>query len=140
MRDFVFNFHSGWRFIVLLAIVATFVYFAYAFFTNQTTAKRDKMMAILFGVSIDIQVLLGIILLLIFVVDGGFDAGKHFGHLFPMLLSVGVAHVPSIYNRRTGGVDRRRFHMIGMAAPIVVIVLIIGGLAPLDGIGLFTMS
>jgi hypothetical protein len=78
--------------------------------------------------------------LLIYIIDGRFDAGTHLGHLFPMLIAVAVAHVPSVYNRKTGGADRKRFHMIGIAAPIIVIILIVGGLASLDGIGLFTMS
>lgn len=140
MRDFMLNLHSGWRFIVLLAIAATFLYFLYAYFVKQTTPKQDKLMAVLFGVSIDIQVAIGLILLLIYIIDDGFDSSKHLGHLFPMLIAVGVAHVPSIYNRRTGGADRDRFHLIGIIAPILVIVLILGGLASLDEIGLFTVS
>jgi hypothetical protein len=140
MSDFVLNLHSGWRFIVLLAIAVTFLYFIYAYFTKQTSPKQDKMVAVLFGVALDIQITLGILLLLIVIIDGRFDAGTHLGHLFPMLIAVGVAHVPSAYNRKTGGADRRRLHLIGIAAPIIVIILIIGGLASLDGIGLFTMS
>lgn len=141
MRDFIFNFHSGWRFLVLLALVANVLYFAYVLATKTNQPKRDKLVSTVFAVMVDIQITLGLILLLIFIVDGGFDAGRHMGHLMPMLLAAPVAHAYSIFSKivKTPVVAEKYQRLVGLLAPIGVLILIIGGLASLE-LGLFQMS
>lgn len=138
MANFFLNFHSGWRFLVLLALVLNLVYFAYVLATKSGNAKQDKKVSLLFSIVSDTQLLLGLILLIIYIVDGGFDAGKHLGHFFPMLLAVAASHAHSIVQRRIPLLQTQR--LVGLAAPIVALIFIFGGLAVLDGIGLFTMS
>lgn len=141
MYDFVFNFHSGWRFLVLLALAANVVYFGYMLATKTKQPKRDKLVSTLFAVSVDIQITLGIILLVLVMVDGNFDAGRHFGHLMPMLLAAPVAHAYTIVGKavKNQATVEKYQPLVGLLAPIVVLILVIGGLASLE-LGLFQMS
>lgn len=141
MREFVLNFHSGWRFLVLLALVGTFVYFAYVLATKTDQPKRDKLVSTIFAVMVDIQITLGLILLLIYIVDGGFDAGRHLGHAVPMVLAAPVAHAYTIFGKAVKApiLFKKYQRIVGLLAPIGVLILVIGGLAPL-GLGLFQMS
>ncbi len=140
MREFFLNFHSGWRFIVLLAMLVNFLYFGYVLLTRSGSPKQDRRVGLLLGVTVDVQIVLGFILLIIYVLDDSFVSSTHLGHLFPMLLAVPVAHAHSIYARRASQSEKRVHQIIGFLAPVITLALIFGGLASLDGIGLFTMS
>lgn len=140
MRDFLLEFHSGWRFLVLLAMAFNFLYFAYVLVTRSGSVKQDRRVGLLFGVAVDVQIVLGFILLIYYAIDGGFDASTHLGHMFPMLLLAPVAHAHSIYSRRAKAAEKRMAQFVGLLAPAIGLGLVFGGLAVLDGIGLFTMS
>jgi hypothetical protein len=140
MQDFFFEFHSGWRFLVLLAMVVNFLYFGFVLATRAKTAKRDRIISLIFAISADVQITLGIVLLLIFIANGDFSAGTHLGHLVPMLLVAPIAHAYTLYGRLAKSASQRQQRVVGLLAPVVALVLILGGLASLDGIGLFTMS
>ncbi|MCB9435862.1 MAG: hypothetical protein H6673_02580 [Anaerolineales bacterium] len=141
MYDFVFNFHSGWRFLVLLALAVNVIYFGYALATKSKQPKRDKLVSTLFAVSVDIQITLGIILLIIVIIDGNFDAGRHFGHFMPMLLAAPVAHAYTIFGKavKNQATVEKYQRLVGLLAPIIVLILVMGGLASLE-LGLFQMS
>lgn len=138
MFNFFLNVHSGWRFVVLLALLINFLYFAYVLASKAQDGKQDRRVSLLFSTAADIQVTLGLILLVIVIIDGTFDAGKHLGHLFPMVLAAGASHAHMNVTRRVPALQTQR--IAGLLAPVVTIILILAGLAALDGIGLFTMS
>ncbi len=138
MLSFFQDFHSGWRFLVLLAIVINVVYFAFALLT-RSDSKRDRPMSLLFSITVDVQVLLGVILLVLFIADDSFDSGRHIGHLLPMTFVLIPAHAFTVYPRIMGAVSPRTQRLIGLLAPIVALVFIIGGLAAIE-LGLFEMT
>jgi cytochrome bd-type quinol oxidase subunit 2 len=136
MIDFVQDFHSGWRFLVILTTLLTFVFFVYALVTGSTKARQEKLAATLFGTVIDIQVLLGIILLVLWIIDEAREVkGEQVGHVTTMLLLLPVVHVYSIYARRNPD-KRQRLRLIGVVAPVVALVLIVAGISSL-GLTLF---
>ena len=134
MTDFVFNFHSGWRYIVILMIFVAMGFYAYEYFTKKSTPHERKV-DLAFTTSIHVQLLLGIVLLVIYIIEGLFE-GRHMGHVVIMLLLGGVA---GFYTRTSkvlavANPDRRR--LLGLVTPLVALVMIVIGLSAI-GAGLF---
>lgn len=134
MVDFFLNFHSGWRYLVLLGTLATLVYFIYAL-VSSADSKRDKLVMTVWAILVDIQVALGLILFVLYIFDDAYEIkGQQIGHLFTMLLLVPpVVHFYSIYSKRNASANLKRLRTIGVAAPIVALVLIVGGILALGG-------
>ncbi|MBI5931255.1 MAG: hypothetical protein HY862_18245 [Chloroflexi bacterium] len=133
--DFVLNFHSGWRYLVMLGTIVTCGYFVYALVTSAADTKRDKLVTTIWAILVDIQVTLGLILFVLYIFDDAHEIkGQQMGHLFTMLLLVPpVVHFYSIYSKRNPNADLKRMRLIGAVAPIVTLVLIIGGILALGG-------
>ncbi len=134
MVDFFLNFHSGWRYLVLLGTLAALVYFIYALISSADS-KRDKLVMTVWAILVDIQVALGLILFVLYIFDDAYEIkGQQIGHLFTMLLLVPpVVHFYSIYSKRNPNADLKRLRTIGVAAPIVALVLIVAGILALGG-------
>ncbi|MBZ0315906.1 MAG: hypothetical protein K8L91_05775 [Anaerolineae bacterium] len=134
MVDFFLNFHSGWRYLVLLGTLATLVYFIYAL-VSSADSKRDKLVMTVWAILVDIQVTLGLILFVLYIFDDAYEIkGQQIGHLFTMLLLVPpVVHFYSIYAKRNPNADLKRLRTIGVVAPIAAFVLIVGGILALGG-------
>ncbi len=134
MVDFFLNFHSGWRYLVLLGTLMVFAYFVYAL-VSSADSKRDKLVMTVWAILVDIQVLLGLILFVLYIFDDAYEIkGQQIGHLFTMLLLVSpTVHFYSIYSKRNPNADLKRLRMIGAVTPIVALVLIIGGILALGG-------
>lgn len=125
MTDILINAHSGWRYIVLLSLLVTALYYLYSYVTKRSLGQ-DRAIDLAFTTSIHVQVTLGLILMVVFFIDGLFYA-RLWGHVITMLLLLPLAIV---YSRlaRTWAADPPRKRLLGLAAPVVTLLLIIGGL------------
>ena len=87
MTEFFVNAHSGWQYVVLLALVAA-LYFAFARPTLNPTSSRAYSIA---AIAVDIQVTLGIV---VWILVSGWSLGFVQGWLHPItgLVSLGVLH------------------------------------------------
>ena len=139
MIDFVQDVHSGWRFLVILTTALTFLFFVYALVTGSTKARQEKLAAMLFGTVIDVQILLGITLLVLWIIDEAHEVKSHqIGHVITMLLLLPVVHAYSVYARRNPD-KQQRLRLVGVIAPVVALVLIAAGISSLD-LSLFEMT
>lgn len=129
--DFVEGLHSGWRYLVLLALAGNFLFFAYAYFSGATSPKQEKQVSMIFAVAVDIQITIGIVLFILHIIEYGFE-GELLGHALPMLLVAPVAHAYTIYSRRDKSGNARRRQLVGALAPILALILILGGLAAIE--------
>ena len=87
MTDFFVNAHSGWQYVVLLALVVA-LYFAFARPTLNPTSSRAYSIA---AIAVDIQVTLGIV---VWILQSGWSLGFVQGWLHPIvgLAALGVLH------------------------------------------------
>lgn len=141
MVDFILNFHSGWRYLVILGTVLVAVYFLYALVSKSTKERTDSTILKAWAGLVDIQLTLGIILLALYVleVDNTSYYGKLTGHWVLGVIAAVVAHGPTIYKRLNGEPNTQTRRMLGLVLPIVVIVLVILGVSAIDR-GLFEMT
>lgn len=130
--EFVLNLHSGWRYLVLLGTLLTLAYFAFAL-VSKMDAKRDRLVMTIWAILMDIQVTIGLILFVLWLLDDTLEVGgEQIGHVVTMLVLIPpVVHFYSIYSKRKPDADLKRLRTIGVAAPIVALVLIVAGILAL---------
>ena len=105
----LFQAHSGFRYLVLLAGLLVIGYAAYGVLTKRPYDKTMRMLSFLFVMSIDLTALLGLANLFV-----GTFYPQLGGHIVTMILAVVVAHVVSAVMKRRP-VEERTYmpHLVG---------------------------
>jgi hypothetical protein len=116
----LFYAHSGLRYLVLLMGLIAIAYFAYGLATKRPVDKTVRILGSSFVGLLDLQILLGILLL---------GTGWPFypalwGHLVMMLLAAGLTHALLVVNRRRPNPG----YVLPLIAVAGAFVLIIGGI------------
>ncbi len=124
----------------MLAIVVAIGYGLWGWLTNQrwsTTGRRITMFA---TIAVDIQLLLGIVLYVSYMIDGrwsAYSASVKFAHPLMMILALGAIHMTNVRVKRA---DRGKFRVLAVGA-IITLVLVVLGIAALgDASRIYTMS
>jgi hypothetical protein len=113
--------HSLLRYGVLLAAVGVMIAAALAWRRPPGTAEPDRTAMTVFVALVDVQVLLGIVL---FVVWPYYP--MLIGHIVMMVLAAGAAHGGSVMARRRA--PERSGAPVRLVTAVVVLVLIVGGI------------
>ncbi len=119
------NIHSWVRWIVVLVALVAVVKFAMGWVRQANAAKADRTLMSVFSGLVDLQVALGIILLLI---SGNFALAQ-IEHAITMIVAAVVAHVPMRWRNRTDTQVLRN----NLIVVVVVGLLIVAGVASLPG-------
>jgi hypothetical protein len=120
MNDFLFNAHSGLRYLILLFGVLTLVYSIYGIISGKTYDSKIKILASSFAGSIHLQLLLGFALIL----TGRFQPAL-IGHIFMMFLAASVGQIPvSIMRRRP--LEQRSYLPHGVGALLALMFIVLG--------------
>jgi hypothetical protein len=125
--------HSGFRYVVLAVAVIAVVYFLTAALRGRPFDKAARGLSAAFTGVLDLQVLMGLVLLLLFPYYPAL-----LGHATMMLSAVVVAHVAAVINKRRPA--ERRSHALALVGVLVPLLLIVGGILsigrPILGSGL----
>lgn len=89
MTDFIFNAHSGLRWLVVLATIIAFVWLIRGIFQNKPYDKLTHRIIAAWSGLIGLQWILGIIL---FVLMGAYDVRYRWEHFFLMTIALVAAH------------------------------------------------
>ena len=119
MDNFLFNAHSGLRYIILFFGILTLTYSVYGVITAKAYDSRIRILAASFVGSIHLQLLLGFALIL----TGRFQPAL-IGHIFMMILAAVVGQIPvSIMRRRPMEEKSYTPHGVGALLALVFIAL-----------------
>jgi hypothetical protein len=121
--NFLYHAHSGLRYLVLLAALGAVVSLAYALAMGRSD-RSARVLPIVFTALLDLQVLLGIGLVI-----GGVFPDAAVGHLVMMVLALVVTHGASVLARRAGA--ERRELLIRLVGIVLALLLIAGGIMAL---------
>lgn len=121
MSEFLFQAHSGLRYLVLAAGVVAAVYALVGLVAQRRYGSTAQTLNRVFVGLLDLQVLLGVILLFFRTFYGALA-----GHLAMMILAVVVAHVFSGLNRRRP-LGRKSFGLM-LLGIVLALGLIVGGI------------
>lgn len=126
MADFLFAFHSGFRYMVLLIGVVAAVAAALALRGDGTSgpARSASRLYRVFMMSVDVQVLIGLLVI----------ATREFrpiyvGHFATMVLALAAAHAPAVVMRRRA--PERQGTGLLVAGSVVTLALVAGGITAL---------
>ena len=114
--NFLYQAHSGLRYLVLAVGVVAILVMAYSLITNRPMGVTRTLSAAFTGF-LDLQVLLGIAL-----VVAGIFYGALMGHLVMMVLAAMAAHGASILAKRT--TDERKattMRLMGVIIPLLLV-------------------
>lgn len=120
MANFLFGFHSGWRYVVLLAGLIALVLSLAGFREGRLSAGALRVIR-LYTTALDLQLLAGVGLL---VVRPFFPA--LIGHLVLMVATVAVAHLLSVTLKRRP--PERRTPALAATGVGITLLLIVGGI------------
>jgi hypothetical protein len=122
MAEFLHTLHSLIRYLVLLAAVAVLVICAMQWTRTEAAATRGQRIALAAFVGmLDLQVLLGLALLVVWVYYPAL-----IGHIVMMVLAALVAHAGSVLARRRE--PARAGAPVRLATVLIALVLIVGGI------------
>lgn len=117
----LFQAHSGLRFLVLVAGLIALAVLAWGWSGRRPFAGQSRASMAVFAGVLDLQVLLGVGLLLTRPFYGAL-----MGHIVMLFAALGVVHALSVYARRQD--DARRAHAVALAGVVLALLLIVGGI------------
>ncbi len=120
--------HSLWRWVVVIVALIALVKFALGWLQKKNPDMLDRRLLLAFTTTIDIQVLLGIIVVILMALSGPvpMDAIEH---IVTMVIAAVVAHLSAIWRKRDDSVMLRNSFFIVLAT----LVLIFAGVAVVNG-------
>lgn len=116
----LYHAHSGVRYLVLLMALVVIVLAAHGLASRRAATRADRITMSVFTGVLDLQVLLGLGLIV-----AGIFYGALMGHLMMMILAVVAAHAAGAMARKSS--DHRRAHLLRLAGAGLALLLIIGG-------------
>ena len=125
MHDFVFNAHSGLRYLILLLGVLIALFALIGMTRKKPASHAGLGMLRVFVVLLDIQLLLGVLTL----ITGRFYA-QLIGHLVMMVAAIAFAHFASSRLRKATPEARGSGQLL--AAAIIPLALIVAGILALQ--------
>ncbi len=127
--DTVYRIHSDVRWLVLLVAVLTLIYFVVRWLQKKPYDKRAASLTTLFGITLDLQMLLGLIYFVWSGIDWDYWPRQRFEHLAVMFMAVGIAHLPRRWQNRADSIRYRN----AVVVIVAVLVLIVVGILLLPG-------
>jgi len=124
MNDFLFNLHSGVRWLVVLVTIVALVKLVLGLAQKQVYDQLTQRLMQAFAGLLSLQWLLGIIL---FLALGAFDVGYRWEHALTMTIAVAVSHM---HRRWKNAPDAIRYRN-SLIIVIVVLALVFIGVARL---------
>lgn len=119
--NILFHAHSGLRYAVLLAGLLSLGYSLVAMLRNRPWDRPGRILLMSFVGLLDLQVLLGIILIFT-----GVFYPMLWGHLVMMVLAAVVAHIAAGLNKRRA--PEARTHLVAVLGSAGALILIVGGI------------
>lgn len=122
MSTFLLEAHSGWRYVVLLALIVAIVKYAIGFFGKGTWSNLDGTINRVVPILVDVQWLLGLILYVTARSWTSSVPGVAYWHPLAMTAAVVVAHIFAARVKK-GATDADRFQN-GLLGNVLTLLLI----------------
>lgn len=121
MQDILFHAHSGIRYLVLLTGAVALAYTVAALVRSRPWDRTGRILYGAFVGVLDLQVLLGVILVLVWPFYPAL-----IGHIVMMLLAVSAAHAVGVVQRRRS--PERQSHGLALVGVAGALLLVVAGI------------
>lgn len=122
--EFIFTLHSHFRWIALLSAALVLAKYVASFISKKEFSKLDRILGSIFVSVIDIQLILGLILLITRISAGAFS-GRIAEHITTMIISVVLAHLPIKWRTSESHTRLRNTLLCYLGAIILILMGII---------------
>ena len=113
--------HSLWRWAVLIVAVIVIIKFAAGWLGRRPWTDLDTRLATAYPVAMTIQLLLGLVLLVLYIVMGAFNVRTQIEHAVYGLIATGLSHT---IRRSRGQPDDKRFRNALVMVLISLVVVL----------------
>jgi hypothetical protein len=121
--------HSVLRWIVVIVGIVTIVLFALSWLRKKPWTALDTRLAMAFSISLDLQILVGLILLIWSGIAGAGFPRERLEHAFMMVLALVAVHLPM---RWKNAPDDKRFRN-SLISYVLALLFVLIGVALLSG-------
>ncbi len=118
MYTFMFELHSGMRWLVVLAAVVALAWYAWLWIRGRGLGAKGRLPMAVFSVLLDIQVTIGIVFLVWNGLAGVGFPPHRLEHGVVMLLALAIVHLPIAWKKKPALNVPRNY--------VMVIVLVLG--------------
>lgn len=126
--EFVLMLHSLWRWVVVVVALVALVKFALGWLQKKTPDALDRRLLLAFTTTIDIQVLLGIVLVVLLALNGAVGRTA-MEHVVVMVIAAVVAHLSALWRKRQDNAFLRNNFLV----VLVTLLLIVVGVSTVNG-------
>lgn len=126
--ELVLTIHSLWRWIVVLIALVALVKLALGWSRGQPPTPLDRRLVLLFTISLDIQVVLGLVLFILQAANGVLPAAG-VEHTITMVIASIFAHATLLWRARTDNTALRN----NFLAVLISLFVIVAGVAVVGG-------
>lgn len=126
--EIVLMLHALWRWVVVVVTLAALVKFGLGWIQKKTPDDLDRRLRLIFVSVIDVQVLLGIILVVLLAINGSLPRPA-IEHSVIMVIVLILAHLTARWSKR----EDTTFLRNNFLDVLAVIVLIVVGVARVGG-------
>lgn len=128
--EFVLMLHSLWRWVVVVVALIALVKFALGWLQKKNPEPLDRRLLLGFTTTLDIQVLLGIVLVILMALNAAVGRTA-IEHIVIMVVAVVVAHLTAMWRKR----EDNTFLRNNFFDVLVTLLLIVVGVATVNGWG-----
>jgi len=115
--------HSVLRWVVAILGILVIVKFAVGWLGKKPWTQLDTRLSLWFMIGMDVQILIGLVLLIWSGLAGAAFSLERFEHAFMMILALAATHVPA---RWKGADDAKRFRNSLFAYALAILFIVIG--------------
>ncbi len=130
MLETILTIHGYWRWVVLAVALVALVKFVIGWLGKGKVTDLDKTLGRVFAVVMTIQLVLGVLILLSFVMAAAFNPKTQMEHLLYGLLATGLSHALPL--RKENRPDSARF-MMSAVYVLLALALIVFSVIRLRG-------
>jgi hypothetical protein len=117
--DLLLTIHGEIRWLVALVAIIAIVKFAYGWLTNADYKGVDRILMSVFTVLLDINLLLGLILL----ISLGTGVAARIEHAVTMVIALAIAHSSSLWRRSSVPKTKFRNNLLAIIAALVFVII-----------------
>jgi hypothetical protein len=123
MPNIVLEAHSGWRYIVIIAALILFARLLWNLFSGARWGRLDQQLSLAFLITMDIQLLLGLVLWIMEQRWSGGDPLRSWEHPITMILAVAATHITWSRLKTTNEESKVRVALFGFAVAAVLLTI-----------------
>lgn len=118
----LYRIHSDWRWIIVVLAIVAAARLAVGLFGRQPYDRSSRILMMLFGISIDIQVLIGLVYFLWQGIENDLWPRYRFEHMVVMIVAAFVAHLPARWRSAPDLIRYRSDLLVVLATTVIIFV------------------